>query len=76
MVNADGNGASNLTNTTHLGGEFASGPRLSPAGTQIAFSGELDRMVGVFVMSADGSNLMRLTADLAGGVRWQPEPAP
>ena len=59
---------SNLTRLTDLG-EDSPLPVWSPDGRWIGFSGEL----GIYLMQADGRNLVRLSDDwVAGGVTWLP----
>jgi tricorn protease len=59
--------------TSHVG--FESSPMFSPDGTMIAFTGEYDGNVDVFVVAADGGSPTRLTfhpaADLLAG--WSPD---
>jgi len=65
VINPDGTGLVNLTNTAD---SWNSGPTWSPDGTKIAFGSNRDAdlttnpfYTDIFVMNADGSNAVRLT---------------
>src|SRR5262245_23222638 len=59
VMNADGSGQVNLTNTPEPLGERQ--PAFSPDGKLIAFSQELSGEREIFVMNADGSGQVNLT---------------
>ncbi len=59
VVNADGSGLTNLTNSP--GDEDALASALSPDGSRIAFSSARDGNYEIYVMNADGSVLTNLT---------------
>jgi hypothetical protein len=75
----DANGANpvNLTNNPAADGccgFVAGGPAWSPDGTKIAFASDRDGVFDIFVMDADGSNVVNLTSG-AGGTQpsWSPD---
>ncbi len=77
VMNADGSGQTNLTNSDSDSDEFT--PSWSPDGTKIAF----DRFSGginqIWVMNADGSSPTNVTNDPESddsGPAWQPIPIP
>ena len=51
-------------------------PSWSPDGTRIAFASSRDGNVEIYVMDADGTNLVRLTNDPAedSSPAWRPAP--
>jgi Tol biopolymer transport system component len=59
VTNLDGTGPRQLT----LGGNNEECPAWSPDGRRIAFATDHDGNSEVYVMDADGSNLVRLTND-------------
>lgn len=67
VINPDGSGETNLTNTTDVQ-EFR--PEFSPDATQIAYDTGFGG--GVWLMDADGSN-RRLLADGVGHATWSPD---
>ncbi len=66
VMNADGSGQPNLTNSPAF--DFA--PAWSPDGSRIGFWSDRDGNREVYVMNADGSNPTRLTNNPASD--WQP----
>lgn len=73
VMNADGSGQTNLTNTTALD----SHPSWSPDGTRIAFNSDRDGNFQVYVMNADGSGQTNLTSNPANDSQpaWSPDGA-
>jgi len=72
IVNADGSGFKQLTNTA---GNSKNYPKWSPDGTKIAFSSVVINEA-IFVMNADGSNVRQLTNGNPGSDRrpvWSPD---
>lgn len=78
VMNADGSGATNVTN--HPAFDYA--PAWSPDGTKIAFVSDRDGAWGIFVMDPDGGGVTRLTTEEApigdlyggdGGPIWSPD---
>ncbi|MFC1639663.1 hypothetical protein ACFL3B_02750 [Gemmatimonadota bacterium] len=68
VMNADGTGRTNLTLST-----FAeASPAWSPDGSKIAFSRNVDDDWGIYVMNADGSDVVRLT-DGGNDPAWSPD---
>jgi Tol biopolymer transport system component len=67
VVNADGSGLLNLTNTTTLS-EF--GPTWSPDGSRIAFGGTVNNAVDISVMNPDGTNRTNLTNNSVNDLHW------
>ncbi|MDQ3783164.1 MAG: hypothetical protein M3349_09570 [Actinomycetota bacterium] len=73
VVNADGTGLTNLTNTPDIG-EFD--PTWSPDGTRISFNRSDDFISGdIWVMDADGSNQVNLTNSVDNEFQadWSPD---
>ena len=66
VMNPDGTGKTNLTNTTD---EDEQNPAWSPDGTQIAYISFIDQ--GLMVMNADGSGKRRIS-DLGTSPSWSP----
>ena len=60
-MNADGTGATRLTNHPALD----CAPAWSPSGAKIAFDSNRDGKFDIYVMNADGTNPTRLTKDPA-----------
>src|SRR5437667_310835 len=69
LMNADG---SNLAQLTH-GPAVHFMPAVSPDGTKIAFTSNLDGAFGIYVANADGSNPVRLTQGMDGDPVWSPD---
>src|SRR6266702_1791405 len=59
VMNADGTGATRLTNNAAIDGD----PAWSPDGTRLAFTSTRDGNYEIYVMNADGSGVTRLTND-------------
>lgn len=57
VINADGSGLTQLTDTTGFDGE----PFWSPDGTKIVFTSSRDGQAEIYVMNADGTDPVRLT---------------
>jgi TolB protein len=73
VMNADGSGLTNLTNTRSV---IEEDPAWSPDGRQIAFISNRQVSFEVWIMNADGSEARRLTKVLGSGVRhpaWSPD---
>jgi hypothetical protein len=72
VMNADGTGQTNLTNSPGSDDNFAA---WSPDGSTIAFFSERDGNPEIYVMAADGSNPLRLTRSPADDVdpSWSPD---
>jgi len=70
VMNADGSGQSNLTNT--LGIDYQ--PAWSPDGTQLLFGSYRDGNLEIYVMNADGSGQVNLTNDPSSDTNpaWRP----
>lgn len=70
IINADGEGLQNLTNTPD---NDEIDPVISPDGTTIAFQDLISR--NVFTISADGSNYQQITDEnaLSRSTRWMPD---
>ena len=70
VVNADGSGLTNLTESQG----WNSSPSWSPDGSRIAFMSDRDENWEIYVMNADGSDPARLTKNLWGGysLSWSP----
>ncbi len=73
VMNADGNGARNLT---HTPGDDLS-PRWSPDGKRIAFASFRDSDAEIYVMNADGTEQMNLTKSDGDDLQpaWSPDGA-
>lgn len=71
VVNLDGTGMENLTNT--LGVDWQ--PDWSPDGSRIAFESNRTGNRDVYVMNADGSDVrnLTLTADIESSPAWSPD---
>lgn len=67
VMNADGSGATNLTNH----GAIDDSPAFSPDGSKIVFTSDRDGNVEIYSMNADGSAVTRLTTNGA----WDAHPA-
>jgi WD40 repeat protein len=81
VMNADGSNPVNVTNTDNAEDGF---PEWSPDGSRIAFHSDRDRGGGdpgpssgfeIYLMDADGSNVVRLTQNMAGDFSpsWSPD---
>jgi Tol biopolymer transport system component len=73
VMNADGSGRTRITNNPNA---TDSSPSYSPDGQQIVFSRTLGRGRGeghIYVMSADGSEVARLTEDPSGHPEFSPD---
>jgi Tol biopolymer transport system component len=71
VVNANGSGVRNLTNTTALS-EF--GPAWSPDGSKIAFGETVNNAFDISVMNPDGTGRTNLTNNTADDVDWAWKP--
>ena len=73
VMNADGSGATNITNNAVFDGQ----PAWSPDGTKIAFFTNRDSTDEIYVMSADGSDPTRLTFNTESDEypAWSPDGA-
>ncbi len=85
-INADGTGMANLTNRSGFNDgalspitHFPSPPSWSPDGTKIAFTSDQTGTLDIFIMNADGSNIVNLntfasssTANLASSDEFDP----
>ncbi len=71
VMNANGTGRTNLTNTP----EDDYLPRWSPDGSQIAFTAQRSGNIDIYVMNADGSGIRQLTSDPAPDTNpdWSPD---
>lgn len=71
IMNADGSGATNLTNHPSLDDE----PDLSPDGSKVVFFSLREGKAYLYTMNSDGSDLQRLTNDPGGdgSPRWSPD---
>ncbi len=71
VMNADGSGATNLSDNS--ADDF--GPAWSPDGSKIAFTSNRNGGYDIYVMSADGSGVVRLTDDPAydRSPAWSPD---
>src|SRR5206468_11602724 len=71
LMNADGTGLVNLTNTAAFDGY----PTWSPDGSKLAFRSDRDGNAEIYVMNADGTGLINLTNNAAfdGYPRWSPD---
>lgn len=73
VINADGTGLHQLTNTVHMDWS----PRWSPDGRKIVFTrrfGSQNDSDNVVVMNSNGTDLVRLTHDLSDlGPSWSPD---
>jgi TolB protein len=69
VMRSDGTEVKQLTHTTHC---YNGGPFFSPDGTKIIFRAdrELPDLLQIYMMDADGSNLVQLTNN--GAVNWAP----
>lgn len=73
LVNSDGGGLVQLTNTAG-GGEANGDPAWSPDGKRIAFWSNGGGRAGLYVMNADGSNVVRRTSSFpVGEPTWSPD---
>ena len=69
-MNADGSGATQLTDTPKLN----SSPDWSPSGNRIAFESMRDNQREIYVMNADGTGQTRLTFTGNNyGPKWSPD---
>jgi TolB protein len=71
VVNANGGGVVNLTNTTALS-EF--GPAWSPDGSKIAFGGTVNNAIDISVMNPDGTGRTNLTNNTVNDLDWAWKP--
>lgn len=71
VMNADGSGATRLTNTSADEGY----PAWSPDGRRISFDSDRDGNFEIYAMDADGANVRRLTSHRARDVSaaWSPD---
>jgi TolB protein len=69
VMNADGTGRVRLTD--HFGS--VSGPVWSPDGSKIAFASDQTGQSEVYVMDADGSDIVRLTSTGGSAPSWSPD---
>lgn len=72
VMNPDGSGKTNITNTPNAD---EGSPSWSPDGTQLAFYSNRDDINGeIYVMNADGTGVVRLTnrIGLDGSAAWSP----
>jgi Tol biopolymer transport system component len=58
-MNSDGTDVKRLTES----GAFNTDPCFSPDGAKIVFGSEKDAAVDIFIMDADGKNVVQLTKD-------------
>lgn len=65
-ANLDGSNVKRIT----FGGVFNSSPSWSPDGKKIAFAGQSEDHFDIFMMDADGSNMIRLTSAKKANGRW------
>ncbi len=72
VMNADGSGQVNVTNSSAPDGW----PAWSPDGTRLAFERQLGSQWQIFAVNADGTGLVQLTSSTANSARpaWQPRP--
>ena len=72
VMNADGSGQTNLTNTPSAS---HSRPDWSPDGSKIAFTSNYDGNFEIYAMNAGGGNVTRLTNHAAGDAfpDWSPD---
>ena len=61
---ADSTGA-NLTRVTSIGGSFTGNPDWAPDGKRLAFDSRIEGNADIYVVSATGGPLRRLTSDSA-----------
>jgi Tol biopolymer transport system component len=77
VMNADGSGLTNLTHNKSNESVEIGHPTWSPDGTMIAFDQQLmaDQTTEIYVVNADGSNLIRLTNDAisVASPAWSPD---
>lgn len=69
VMNAGGSGRTRLTN--HFGS--VSGPTWSPDGSKIAFASDQSGRSEIYVVHADGSNLVQLTTTGGDAPSWSPD---
>ena len=73
-MNPDGSDLQQLTGSDPIESAYDSQPRWSPDGTKIAFQSNRDGDFEIFVMDANGGNVVQLTDDSVGnwGPSWSP----
>lgn len=69
MIYTANNDGSNIKRIT-FAGVFNSSPSWSPDGKKIAFAGQSEDHFDIFVMNADGTNMIRLTSAKKANGKW------
>lgn len=73
VINADGNGLTNITNTSSASESL---PAWAPNGSRVAFNRSITSSFGIYLMNSDGSNIRSLLApSFAVNSAWSPDSA-